>query len=97
MREDLIPNCRDCNDGAKLYKGQKCPVCGCRGRKEKPGRYPSNQDIIDQVYSAEFQEQIKLIRRTFQIPEDGISREEAVRWLMDATLACGVLEVDPII
>ena len=91
MREDFIPNCRECNDGAKLYKGQRCPFCGCRGKKEKPKRCPSKQDVMRQIHSPQFQEQVKLARRTFQIPENGISREEAIRWLTDSSLACGVL------
>lgn len=87
-----LPDCYECWDGADVYKGQRCPVCGRPGKKERPEsrqrRGIMRQDILRKFHSLEFQEQVRLARRTFQIPESGLSRDEAVNSLSYAGLAC---------
>jgi len=34
MRDDFIPNRREYNDGAKLYKGQSYPFCDAMVKKK---------------------------------------------------------------
>jgi hypothetical protein len=90
--EDFIPDCRECGDGADLYKGDTCPICGRPGKKERPEthrqRNAMRQEVIRSVNSSQFQEQVKLARRTLQIPEAGLSRDEALNSIAWQYWAC---------
>lgn len=92
MMNDSLPDCYECWDGADLYRGQRCSVCGRPGKRERPETRQRHatmrQDVLRKTHSLEFQEQVRLARRTFQIPESGLSRDKALNSLSYAGLAC---------
>lgn len=89
---DFIPDCRGCEDGNDLFRNERCPFCGRRGKKERAEsrrRYSDvRQELIRKIHGSQFQESVRLARQTFQIPETGLSRQVTFDRLFNAYWAC---------
>lgn len=91
QREE-IPDCRECEDGSLVLKNERCPVCGCRGKKMPPehrarkGRF--EQMVSGKLRSDYFAKLVQLARKRFGIPDGGFSAENALSRLVTVYWAC---------
>lgn len=91
-QRDQIPDCRECEDGSLLLKNERCPVCGCRGKKVLP-QDSARKTRLKRMASVKlrsdsFAKLVQLTRKRFGIPNEGFSADDALSRLVTVYWAC---------